>query len=106
MREITDEEFDEVVKNNDFVVVDFWAPWCPPCRALAPIMEELAKEYEGKVLIAKINVDQNQRKAREFGVMAIPTLLFFRGGKLVDVHVGAVAKSALKSKIDQLLESP
>ncbi|MEM2282801.1 MAG: thioredoxin [Candidatus Hadarchaeales archaeon] len=103
MLEISDTDFDEVVRNNRFVVVDFWAPWCPPCRALAPVMEELSKEYEGRVQMVKINVDQHRVKAKEYGIMSIPTLLFFREGKLVDRQVGAVPKSLLREKLEQLI---
>lgn len=103
MLEISDADFDELVRKNRFVVVDFWAPWCPPCRALAPVMEELSREYEGRVQMAKINVDQHRVKAKEYGIMSIPTLLFFREGKLVDRQVGAVPKSLLQEKVEQLL---
>jgi len=104
MLEISDEEFDELVNRNRAVVVDFWAPWCPPCRAIAPILEELSKEYEGKVVMAKINVDQHTKKAEQYGIRSIPTLLFFRDGKLVDRQIGAVPKRVIQEKIEKLLE--
>jgi thioredoxin 1 len=103
MLEISDREFEEVVRKNRVVVVDFWAPWCPPCRALAPIVEELSKEYEGRAVLAKINVDQNRAKANEYGIRSIPTLLFFKEGKLVDRQVGAVPKRVIQEKIEKLL---
>jgi thioredoxin 1 len=103
MLEISDGEFEEVVQKNRVVVVDFWAPWCPPCRALAPIVEELSKEYEGRAVLAKINVDQNRAKANEYGIRSIPTLLFFKEGKLVDRQVGAVPKRVIQEKIEKLL---
>ena len=103
MLEISDREFEEVVQKNRVVVVDFWAPWCPPCRALAPIVEELSKEYEGRAVLAKINVDQNRAKANEYGIRSIPTLLFFKEGKLVDRQVGAVPKRVIQEKIEKLL---
>jgi thioredoxin 1 len=103
MLEISDREFEEVVQKNRVVVVDFWAPWCPPCRALAPIVEELSREYEGRAVVAKVNVDQNRAKANEYGIRSIPTLLFFKEGKLVDRQVGAVPKRIIQEKIEKLL---
>jgi thioredoxin 1 len=104
MLEISDTEFDDLVRKNRVVVIDFWAPWCPPCRAIAPILEELSREYEGKVVMAKINVDQNREKAEEYGIRSIPTLLFFKEGRLVDKQIGATPKRVIQEKIERLLE--
>ncbi len=92
----------EVLKSDLPVVVDFWAPWCGPCRSLGPILEELAEEYAGQIKVAKVNVDNNQDLAQRFGVMSIPTLLFIKNGDLVEQSVGLLPKPALKSKFDNL----
>jgi thioredoxin 1 len=96
---ITDDAFDKVVKENRYVVVDFWAEWCRPCHAIAPTIEELARKYAGKVVFAKINSDENQRKFQEYGVMGIPTLLFFKDGKLVDQVIGAMPKAQFEQRV-------
>ena len=102
--EITDGNFESVVKNSDKVVlVDFWAEWCGPCRMVGPIVEELAKEYEGKAVIGKLNVDNNPNVSMEFGVRNIPTILFFKNGKVVDKQVGAVPKAQLAAKLQAQL---
>jgi len=99
--EVTDLDFEsKVVKSETPVLVDFWAPWCGPCRAIAPMVEELAGEYEGKVSFAKLNTDDNQRTAMKFGVMAIPTLIMFRGGNEVARITGVQPKTSLKRTID------
>jgi len=101
---LTDQNFEEeVLQSKVPVLVDFWATWCAPCRMIAPTIEELAKEYDGKVKIAKLDVDTNQQTASKFGVMSIPTLLLFNQGEVVDKVVGAVAKPQLTSKIDGVL---
>lgn len=100
---VTDSDFDTVVKQNPYVVVDFWAEWCAPCRAIAPIVEELAKKYEGKVTFAKLNSDENPKKVQEYMVMGIPTILFFRGGKLVDQVVGAMPRNAFEERVKKHL---
>ena len=98
--EITDANFDEVVLKSDKpVLVDFWAEWCGPCRMVGPVVEELAKEYEGKAVIGKMNVDFHPNISVKYGIRSIPTLLFFKGGQLVDRQVGAVPKSALETKL-------
>ena len=94
----------EVVKSNVPVLVDFWASWCAPCRMIAPIVEELAKEYDGKLKVAKLDVDSNQDVAGAFGIMSIPTLLIFNNGRVADQVVGAVPKSMLVDKISRVLE--
>ena len=97
--ELTDEGFREFVSSGGLVVVDFWAPWCPPCRFLAPIIEELAREYAGRVRFGKLNVDKNPRTARRYRITAIPTLLVFKEGRLVDRIVGAMPKEALEARL-------
>ena len=100
--QVTDETFEsEVEKNGGLTVVDFWATWCAPCRMIAPILDQLAVEYNGKVKVTKLDVDQNVRTATRFNVRSIPTLLFFKNGKLVDQVVGAVPKPALESKFKE-----
>lgn len=102
--EVTDQTFQsEVLDYDGLVMVDFWAPWCGPCRMIAPIVEELAAEYEGKAKIAKMNVDENPNTAGKYGVMSIPTLLFFQNGKVVDQIIGAQSKQAIASKLDQYI---
>lgn len=100
---VTDSNFNDILATDKLVMVDFWATWCGPCRAIAPFVEELAKEYEGRAVIAKCNVDECQEVPVQYGIRNIPTLLFFKNGQLVDKMVGAAPKSDLAKKIDSLL---
>lgn len=100
---ITTENFEELRNGTLPLVVDLWATWCGPCKAIAPIIAELAKEYEGKIAVGKCDVEENDDIAMEFGVRNIPTILFFKGGKLVDKFVGAASKSVLDEKFKALL---
>jgi thioredoxin 1 len=101
---VTDEAFEKTVIQSDLpVVVDFWAPWCGPCRMVAPVLDKLAKELAGKVLIAKVNTDDNPQWAQKFNVQGIPTMLFVAGGKVVHQQVGALPEPMLRSTVDQFL---
>lgn len=93
----------EVLDSTEPVLVDFWATWCAPCRAIAPSLEELATQYKGQVKIAKVDVDENQAIAQQFGIRSIPTLLLFKGGKVVDQLVGAMPKAKLEDSIKKAL---
>ncbi|MCM8795679.1 MAG: thioredoxin [Candidatus Omnitrophica bacterium] len=93
----------EVLESDLLVLVDFWAPWCGPCRIIAPIIDELAKEYLGKIKIGKVNVDDNPKIATSYGIMAIPTLIFFKQGKIIKQITGVLSKADLKKKIEENL---
>ena len=101
--EITDSNFQEILAEGKPVVMDFWAPWCGPCKMVGPIIDELATEYEGKVIIGKCDVDENGDVAAEYGIRNIPTVLFFKNGELVDKQVGSAPKSAYEAKIEAIL---
>ncbi|MBI4683100.1 MAG: thioredoxin [Nitrospirae bacterium] len=101
---VTNDTFGSVVlQSKSLVMVDFWATWCGPCKIVAPVVEELAKEYAGKVTFAKVNTDENTDLATRYNIRGIPTLMFFKDGKVMDQVVGAVPKAQLKSKLDALL---
>lgn len=101
--EIKDSNYKEILAEGKPIVIDFWAPWCGPCKMVGPIIDELAAEYEGQVIIGKCDVDENDEVAAEFGIRNIPTVLFFKDGVQVDKQVGAVAKPAFVDKIKKLL---
>jgi thioredoxin 1 len=93
----------EVLQSNTPALVDFWAPWCGPCRAIAPVLEELAVEYKGRLTVAKVNVDENRKLAGTHGVMSIPTMILFKNGKALDKLIGLVPKERLKELMDKAL---
>lgn len=101
--EMDDKNFDEVIRGNPLVVVDFWASWCGPCRMVAPIIEELAKEYNGRILFGKVNVDDNRLISLRYNIKSIPTFLIFKDGKLVDRIVGALPKDIMEKEIKKHL---
>ncbi|MDX1684673.1 MAG: thioredoxin [Saprospiraceae bacterium] len=102
--EFTDANFsDSALASDNVAVVDFWAEWCGPCKMIAPVIEELAQDYEGKVVVGKLDVDSNPETSMKFGVRSIPTILFIKDGEVVDKHVGTATKQTLKDKIESLL---
>ena len=102
---VTDSDFEEkVIKSSLPVVVDFWAPWCGPCKMVAPILDKLAEEYDGKVVIAKVNTDEEQQYAMEYGVQGIPTMIFVNDGKLIHRQVGALPEPMLRDLFEQFVE--
>jgi thioredoxin 1 len=101
--EMTDATFKEMIQNHPLVVVDCWAPWCGPCRMVAPIIEELSRDYAGKILFGKLNVDENREVSMQYDIMSIPTLLVFKNGKLVDTIIGAMPRQTLEQKITRHL---
>jgi thioredoxin 1 len=103
--EVNDSNFDEIVVKSEIpVLVDFWAEWCGPCRMIAPIVEEISKDYTGRIIVTKCDVDNNPGVASKFGIRNIPTVLFFKNGKVADKQVGAVPKSNFVNKINNLLQ--
>jgi len=102
---VTDAAFEKTVLRSPIpVIVDFWAPWCGPCRMVAPVLDKLAKEYAGKLLVAKVNTDENQEWASKYGIQSIPTMLFISGGKIVHRQVGALPEVMLREAVDQFLD--
>jgi thioredoxin 1 len=102
---VTDEAFEKSVLQSKIpVIVDFWAPWCGPCRMVAPVLDKLAKEYSGKLLVAKVNTDENAQWAQQYGVQGIPTMLFIAGGKVIHRQVGALPEPMLRDAVSQFLE--
>ncbi|MGQ9744385.1 MAG: thioredoxin [Candidatus Bathycorpusculaceae bacterium] len=101
--DVTDTTFKETIQSHSLMVVDCWAPWCGPCHMVAPIVEELARDYAGKIFFGKLNVDENPKVAMQYGIMSIPTLLVFKNGKLVDRIVGAMPRQILEQKITRYL---
>ena len=102
---VTDAEFDaKVMQSSVPVIVDFWAPWCGPCRMVAPILDELSKEYDGQIVVAKVNTDENPQHAIQFGVQGIPTMLFVKDGEVVDRMVGAAPKPIIQQRVAALVE--
>jgi thioredoxin 1 len=102
---LTDSNFANEVTKYPIMLVDFWAPWCGPCRMVSPIIEQLSREYSGRVAFGKVNVDENQRIAASFGIQSIPTLMIFKGSKAVDVIIGAMPKAQIEMKLKQQLSS-
>jgi thioredoxin 1 len=102
---VTDSNFEKTVLQSPIpVIVDFWAPWCGPCRMVAPILEKVAKEYSGKLIVAKVNTDENSEWAQRYGVQGIPTMLFVADGKIAHTQVGAMPEAMLREILDQFLE--
>jgi len=103
--EVTDARFEaEVLESTEPVLVDFWAPWCGPCRMVGPVVEEIGREYAGRVKVVKMNVDDNEETAMTYGIRSIPTLLIFQGGRVVDGVIGAVPPKELTKRLDAVLE--
>lgn len=102
---LTDLNFEEKILKYAYLLVDFWAPWCGPCRMVSPVIEQLAKEYAGRIVFAKVNVDENQSIAKSFAIQSIPTMISFKNGKVFDVITGALPKTQIEIKLKQLLAS-
>ena len=103
VKHLTDADFDETIKSATPTLVDFWAPWCGPCKAIGPVVEDLAGTYDGKATIAKMNVDENPGTPGKFGIRAIPTLILFKNGEVVDQVTGAVGKAQLVAMLDKAI---
>lgn len=103
VKHLTDADFDETIKSDTPTLVDFWAPWCGPCKAIGPVVEDLSGAYAGKATIAKMNVDENPATPGKFGIRAIPTLILFKGGEVADQVTGAVGKAQLVAMLDKAL---
>lgn len=101
---ITDQNWEELIQNNPYVIMDFWAEWCGPCRAIAPFVEEAAETYAGKAVIGKVNIDENPQVTMKYAIKNIPTLIFIKNGEIVDKHVGALKKPDLMDKINAFLQ--
>ena len=101
---VTDDSFDEFVKKYPFAVIDCWAPWCGPCKMVAPVIDELAKDYAGKIVFGKLNTDENMETAMKYSIMSIPTMLIFKNGELIDRPVGAMPKPLLEENITKHLD--
>ena len=101
--EVTDATFKEIIQNHPLVVVDCWAPWCRPCQMVAPVIEELSKDYAGRILFGILNVDENPKTSKQYEIMSIPTLLIFKSGRLLDKIIGAMHRQTLEPKITQYL---
>jgi thioredoxin 1 len=103
---VSDAEFEQVVLKSTLpVIVDFWAPWCGPCKMVAPILEDIARQHEGKIIVAKVNTDENQTWMMRYGIQGIPTILFILNGKLVNSQVGAAPAKVLNQKVEALLSA-
>ena len=102
-KEFTDANFDELLSSNKVVVADFWATWCGPCKAMGPSIDELATEYEGKALIGKVDVEENNDLAEKYAIRSVPTIIFFKDGEMVDKMVGLQSKAVLEARIKELL---
>ena len=102
---VNDDAFEKSVLQSEVpVIVDFWAPWCGPCKMVAPILEKIAKDFDGRLIVAKVNTDENQEWAGRYGIQGIPTMLFFAGGKILHRQVGAVSEGILRDALEQFLE--
>jgi thioredoxin len=101
--ELTDANFEETLKTDKPILVDFWAVWCGPCRMVGPVVEEISKDYEGKAIVGKVDVDNNPEVAQKYGIRNIPTILFIKDGEVVDKQVGAVGRAALAEKLDAMM---
>lgn len=102
---VNDDAFEKSVLQSEVpVIVDFWAPWCGPCKMVAPILEKISKDFDGRLIVAKVNTDENQEWAGRYGIQGIPTMLFFAGGKIIHRQVGAVSEGILRDALEQFLE--